>query len=193
MTPFETLRDLLLRDRSIRRFDGGIPVSDSMLRSLIELTRFCHSGRNLQPLRYKIVNDPEKCAEIFPALKWAGYYEDWDGPAENERPTAYIIQCLDTTLTTNPLCDEGLQLEAISLGATSAGLGGCIIKAFDKQLIAESLQIPHNLDIRYVYALGVPAEKTRITVLEPGGDYRYFRDENDVQCVPKLDVKNLII
>ena len=193
MTDFEFLKDLLIKNRSIRRFDSSKTISESTLRSLVELTRFCASGRNLQPLRYRLVTNPIECAALFPALAWAGYYKDWDGPEENERPVAYLVQCIDTELAQDCLCDDGLQLEAITLGATALGISGCIIKAFNVSALIESLAIPPRFKPRYVLALGYPSEKAEIVNLKPDGDIKYYRDESDTQCVPKRSIDTLLI
>lgn len=95
MTYFEIIKTLLKEDRSIRRFDTSRPIMPETLESLVELTRYCASGRNLQPLRYRIVCDPDERRSLFPLLAWAGYLPDWDGPEESERPAAYLVQCLD--------------------------------------------------------------------------------------------------
>lgn len=192
MDKFEILRDLLLSNRSIRRFDNSRPIGDSELKELVGLVRYCASGRNLQPLRYRIVSTREECAAIFPALAWAGYYKDWDGPVPEERPVAYLVQCLDTNLTDNPMCDEGLQLEAITLGASALGIHGCIIKAFNIVKVKEVLHLPENMKPSYVLALGYPAENAHIVDIKDG-DYKYFRNEADEQCVPKRTLSELII
>ena len=106
MTTFDQLRELLKSNRSFRRFDNSLPVGEDTLHRLVGLTRYCSSGRNLQPLRYRLVSSPEECAAVFPALKWAGYLTDWDGPSESERPTAYLIQCIDTELTVENLAEQ---------------------------------------------------------------------------------------
>lgn len=193
MTDFELLKDLLIKNRSIRRFDSSKIISESTLRSLVELTRYCASGRNLQPLRYRLVTNPIECAALFPALAWAGYYKDWDGPEENERPVAYLVQCIDTELAQDCLCDDGLQLEAITLGATALGISGCIIKAFNVSALIESLAIPPRFKPRYVLALGYPSEKAEIVNLKPDGDIKYYRNESDTQCVPKRSIDTLLI
>lgn len=193
MMKFEQLEALLTSNRSIRRFDQSHRVSDEDMRKLVSLTRLCASGRNLQPLRYRIITSERECAEIFPTLAWAGYYKDWAGPAEGERPVAYLVQCLDTRLTDNPLCDEGLHLQTITLGAVSLGLNCCIIKAFNARKVSETLQLPQWFEPRYVLAIGYAAERARIVSLNAEGDYRYYRDEADVQCVPKRELSDLII
>lgn len=193
METFSILKSLLEADRSIRRFDHSRPIGDDTLRKLVDLTRYCASGRNLQPLRYRIVSTEAECEALYPLLAWAGYYKDWDGPAPAERPTAYLVQCLDTQLTNNCLCDDGLQLQAITLGATALGIGGCIIKSFRKNELTEHLRLPSNLEPLYVLALGYPSETARIVPLPADGDIRYFRDSSDIQSVPKRPLPDLLI
>ena len=180
------IRELLERNRSVRRFQGDRRIGEDELKGLVELARFCASGRNIQPLKDRIVCSPEECAAVFPHLKWAGYYSAWDGPEPSERPVAYLVQCLDTEIAMDCLCDDGLQLEAITLGATERGIGGCIIKAFNPAGVAEALGLPEGMKPRYVLALGYPAEEVRLVPMDedaPEG-YKYYRD-GDVQCVPK--------
>ena len=95
------LKDLLLRNRSYRRFEQEVRISEEELTELVGLTCLCASARNAQALKYVIVHEEEKCAEVFPQLAWAGYLKDWDGPEEGERPAAYLIQLLDTRIVEN--------------------------------------------------------------------------------------------
>lgn len=135
------------------------------------------------------------CSKIFPVLKWAGYLPEWPGPQEGERPVAYLIQCLDTAITKDPLCDDGLQLQAITLGYTAKGLAGCIIKAFNAAELSHILSLPDNLIPRYVVAIGYPIEKqVIIDMKEDEKDaFKYFRDENGTHYVPKRQLSELII
>ncbi|MDE6558700.1 MAG: nitroreductase family protein [Muribaculaceae bacterium] len=162
MINFADYRNLLLSDRTVRRFDSRVKIDKETLEHLVELTRYCASGRNAQPLRYYLANTPSDCDKIYPLLKWAGYYSDWDGPEPDERPVAYLIQCLDTEFGPNCLCDDGLQLQSITLGATTLGLGCCIIKAFNAPALSETLSIPERYVPCYVLALGKPAEEVKI-------------------------------
>lgn len=192
---FENLRSLMIADRSVRRFDESKKISSKEIEKLIELTRYCASGRNLQPLKYKIVIEEEEKERIFPLLKWAGYLLDWAGPAPGERPAAYIIQCLDSKYGSNCLCDDGLQLEAITLGMTAMGLGGCIIKSFDHVGIAHEARIDGRYLPRYVVALGYPAEKVQIEDMsgDEDADFKYYRDPDGIHHVPKRPLNELLI
>jgi len=193
-TDFMALRELLKHNRSCRRFTQEC-VSEAMLEELVELVRYTSSGRNAQPLRYRLVWRDEEREALFPSLAWAGYFKDWDGPEQGERPMAYLVQCLDTRLGTDCLCDDGLQLEAITLGATAMGMSGCIIKAFNAQNVSEVLGLPDVMKPRYVLALGFPNERIEIEDMPamPDANFRYYRTPDGVHHVPKRTLKELII
>ena len=194
-TKFEILSELIKADRSYRRFDEKDRIESETISDIVELARYCASGRNLQSMRYYIINDVETCDMIFPHLKWAGYLPEWDGPEEGERPAAYLIQCNDKNITKNYLCDDGLQLQAITLGAVAKGLGCCIIKSFNALKLKEILNIPDHLEALYVLAIGKPVEKVEIEDLkgEEGEDIKYYRTADGVHHVPKRLLKDLIV
>lgn len=195
MERFEALRQLLSEDRSIRRFEQSRRIGMEILTELVDLTRFCASGRNMQPLRYRIVDSEADCAMVYPLLAWAGYFKDWDGPEEGERPSAYLVQCLDTRYGSNCLCDDGLQLQALTLGARSLGIGACIIKAFNAPELKRILNLPDGIEPRYVLALGYPAEKPIIVDTDgtPDADIRYYRTPDGVHHVPKRPLSEIIL
>ncbi|MDE6296669.1 MAG: nitroreductase family protein [Muribaculaceae bacterium] len=192
---FNSFLQLMKSNRSVRRFKEDERVSTNTLRDLVELTRYCPSGRNAQPLRYVMVNSPEECEKVYPVLKWAGYFTDWDGPEQGERPAAYLVQCLDTKYGTNCLCDDGLQLEAITLGMHTLGLAGCIIKAFDVKKLSEVLNLSERYVPRYVLAIGYPAESVEIEDMstDEDADFKYYRTPDGVHHVPKRPLDALII
>lgn len=185
------LKDILFRNRSYRRFYQKERIPDDRLKEWIGLTRFCASARNAQALRYCIVNSEEECARIFPQLAWAGYLTDWAGPEEGERPAAYLIQLLDTRITENCLCDDGIQAQTILLGVVESGFGGCIIKAFKNEVLREILNLPAHMKILYVIALGKPKETVVLEEIR-NEDYKYWRDVGGVHHVPKRKTDELI-
>lgn len=192
---FESLRELMISNRTVRRFNQSMPVGVSILLKLVELTRYSPSGRNAQPLRYRLVTSETEKAKVFPLLKWAGYFKDWDGPAEGERPAAYLVQCLDTDFGQDCLCDDGLHLEAITLGMHALGLAGCIIKAFNGAAVSECLGLDDKYVPRYVLALGYPVETVKIEDMngDSDADFKYYRTADGVHHVPKRPLPELII
>lgn len=187
------LRDLILKNRSYRRFDGASRIDAAVLRELVDLARLSPSGGNLQPLKYMLVSDADGCARVFPHLAWAGYLKDWPGPGENERPTAYILILQDTGIKAHAGCDHGIAAQSIMLGAVERGLGGCIIGSVQREGLRNALNISKEYEIRLVIALGIPVERVVIETAGPGGDIKYWRDGDGVHHVPKRSIRELII
>ena len=167
------LKDLLLQTRSFRRFYEDERLDADVLTAAIDAARLCPSARNAQPLKYRLVTARDECDRLFPTLRWAAYLKDWGGPAEGERPAAYLIQLLDTRIVRDPYCDDGIQALAILLSLAEHGLGGCIIKAFNAKQIQADFRLPDFLEVRTVLALGRPRETVVIEPMSPDGDYRY--------------------
>ena len=134
------LEDLILKTRSYRRFDESARIEIETLRDLVKLARFSASGSNRQPLKFVLSCDPETNAAIFPHTRWAGYLTDWGGPAEGERPTAYIIILGDTEIREAGGVDHGIAAQSIMLGATERGLGGCMIGSIDKPKLRKQIR-----------------------------------------------------
>jgi nitroreductase len=184
--------DLVLKTRSYRRFDESFAIERETLEKLVGLARCVASAGNRQPLKYILSANPETNARIFPCLGWAGYLKDWDGPGSGERPSAYIVILVDKRIGEKIFCDDGIAAQTILLGAVEKGLGGCMIAAINKDKLREELEIPAHFKIQLVLALGSPVEEVTIEDLEPGGDFKYWRDENDVHHVPKRTLDELI-
>lgn len=190
------LGELIIRNRSYRRFYENVKINHVFLEGLIDMARLSASARNIQPLKYIICSEPERNETIFPHLFWAGYLKEWPGPDKGERPSAYIIVLHDTEIETslNLLwCDLGLACQNILLGAVEGGYGGCLIGAFKKDKIIKILHVPSRYDPLLVIALGKPKETVRIEEIDEGQDIRYYRDEGGVHHVPKRRLENLIL
>lgn len=187
------LGELILKNRSYRRFFENVPIEHEILRQLVDLARLSGSAANLQPLKYMLSVDQKMNGSIFPHLRWAGYLKDWDGPSEGERPSGYIIILGDENITKSIGCDHGIAAQSILLGATELGLGGCMIGSIQREGLRRKLEIPTHLEIMLVVALGKPKESVEIEVIGPKGDVKYWRDENAIHHVPKRSLDELII
>ena len=187
------IRDLIMRNRSCRRFYQEVAIERETLRELVDLARLSASAANMQPLKYILSCDRQKNALIFPHLAWAGYLKEWPGPSEGERPSAYILILGDTEITQSFGCDHGIAAQSILLGATEKGLGGCIIAAVQRQELQRALGIPPRYEILLVLALGKPKETVVIEAVGPDGDIKYWRDSEGIHHVPKRRLDDMII
>lgn len=186
------IKDLILKNRSYRRFYQDFQIDCDTLKEIVELARFSASGANLQPLKYILSCTPEKNAKIFSNLAWAGYLKDWEGPDKGERPAAYIIVLGDTEIKSSFSTDSGIASQSILLGATEKGLGGCMLGAINRDKLREALDIPERYKVLLVLALGKPKEKVVLETAEEG-DIKYYRDSEDVHHVPKRPLEELIV
>ena len=187
------IRDLILQNRSCRRFHQEVAIERETLRELMDLARCSASGSNRQPLKYILSCDREKNALIFPHLGFAGQLKDWSGPPEGERPSAYIIILGDTEISKSFGCNHGIAAQSILLGAREKGLGGCMHGSAKKDELRKALNIPPRYEILLVLSLGKPKETVVLEIVGPDGDFKYWRDEGGVHHVPKRSLNDIII
>jgi len=186
------LTNLIKDTRSIRRFHQQKKISRTDLLQMIDAARLGGSARNMQPLKYLIIDDTEECRRIFPHLGWAGYLDSWSGPEEGERPAAYIVCLLDKRLSENADIDLGIASQNLLLTATSLGYGGCRIASFSSKL-PSILSLKDIFKILLIMALGVPKEEVKIDPLPANGSIRYWRDESMIHHVPKRSLEEVIL
>lgn len=185
-------KDLILKTRSYRRFDESFKIDLKTLESLVNYARLSASGANRQPLKYAIFSTPAECEKVFPYLSWAGYLTEWPGPDKGERPSSYIMILGDKSITEIFGTDFGIAAQSIMLGATEAGLGGCMIQSIKREELREELAIPENFEILLILALGKPVENVVIDEIKDN-DVKYWRDSNKTHHVPKRSLKDIII
>ncbi|MCX7590976.1 MAG: nitroreductase family protein [Kiritimatiellae bacterium] len=184
------MKELVKRARSTRRFDQSRPIGKDVLLALVDMARLSPCGGNTQPLRYRIVHDPDECRAIFPFIAWAAALKPWPGPAEGERPTGYILilgqdQTADVT--------TGIAAQTMHLAAAEMGYGCCMLGAIQRDKIKQTLKIPDPYQVKLALAFGVPAEKIVIEEVAAGTDLRYYRTPDDVHHVPKLRLEDVLV
>lgn len=187
------LRDLVLKNRSYRRFDQATPINEQTLRELVDLARQSASASNRQPLKYILSWEPAKNATIFSEVSWARLLKDWGGPAEGERPAAYVVILGDKNISQSYYYDAGIACQSMLLGATEKGLGGCMLGSVNRVELRKTLSIAEHLEILLVVAFGKPAETVVLETAAPGGDVKYYRDAKSVHHVPKRSLEEIII
>ena len=187
------IRDLILQNRSYRRFHQEVTIQIETLRELVDLARLSASAANKQPLKYILSCQPKRNTLIFSHLAWAGYLKDWPGPGEGERPSAYIIMLGDTEISQSFGCDHGIAAQSILLGAIEKGLGGCMIASVQRDGLRQALEIPPGYDILLVLALGKPKETVVIENIGLTGDIKYWRDSEGTHHVPKRLLDDIVI
>lgn len=179
----------IISRRTIRRYVQR-EVPREVLIKCVDAARLSPSARNLQPLKYLIVNDKRLLRPVFKTLKWAGYLPEYQ-PSEDEMPRAYIVILLDKRISEKPGHDAGIAAMSISMVAHDEGLGSCILGSIDRERLCKILKIPKDLEILLVVSLGYPAEQSVIEEMK-GDDVRYWLDEEGVLHVPKRRFEDVV-
>ncbi|MBQ4090478.1 MAG: nitroreductase family protein [Clostridia bacterium] len=183
--------DLVLKNRSVRAFDESRVITREELEYLVSLARVTPSAVNKQPLKYFLACDSETNAKILPMTAWAGLLSDVQLPPKGHAPMAYIVICTDQDILKSSEKDVGIVAQTMLLGAADMGLSGCMIGAFKGEL-HEVLELPENLKISLVVALGKCDENIEIVDIKDG-ETAYFRDEKGNHFVPKRTMDELIV
>jgi len=184
--------DRLRRNRSIRRFHQDRPIPVETLRRWVGNVCLAPSAANLQPLRFVIVGGPEMAAALFVHLRWAAYLKEWPGPAEGERPSAYLVMLGDRRASPYLEVDSGIALQTILLSAVAEGFNGCAIANCNKKEIARLMGTPETLEILMIIALGRSAETVVLDEVKDN-NVRYWRDQAGVHHVPKRRQEDLVL
>ncbi len=183
--------ELILKRRTIRKFRQD-RIDRKILEKLVNAARFAPSGANLQPLKYVIVDEPEKVDAVFKHVRWAGYIAPEGNPREGETPVAYIIILNDPDIRkTGYELDAGAAAQNIMLTALEEGIGSCWLGSIDRDDIRRILNIPEKYVINTAIALGYPAESP--VAEEENGSIKYYKDENGTLHVPKRKLEDIIL
>ena len=187
------LKELVTKARTCRRFKGSETLSTEKLTELIDFARLSASARNAQILRFVTVTDAENRASMDKLVVLGGALTPEQRATDAQRPGGYIVICGPEKMDDFATMDVGIAAQTINLAACEAGLRTCMIGAVKKDEAAELLGLPADLKVKLVLALGVSDEEVRLVSRREDGKLIYYRDDNDVHCVPKITLAEAVI
>ena len=183
-----SLMSLLAKNRSVRGYDHSFQVRHDQLISLVEAARLAPSAMNQQALRYRLVT-VEEAHLVAPHIRLGAALPELHLPFEGTEPQAFVVIC-STKEGRFVDMDLGIATQTILLRAVEMGLNGICIAAFDKEAVAEALQLP--LTPQLIIAIGRSAERIEVVDIAEGESQTYYR-KNDTHFVPKLRTEELIL
>ena len=183
-----SLASLVAKNRSTRGFDTSFKVRKDQLRSLVEVARLVPSARNQQVLRYRLVTEDEAHL-VLPHIRLGGSLPELNITLPGTEPNPFVVICSEKEGRYVDM-DMGIVAQTMLLRAVEMGLNGVIIAAFDRDKIANALNL--SLAPQLLLAVGRSAEQVEITDISLGENVNYYR-ENGVHFVPKLRIEDLII
>lgn len=194
--------ELVRRTRSSRSFDPSVRLTREQLSAWVDCARLSPASMNLQVIKYRLVTEPEECANLLGLTRWAGKLKDVSLPPKGHEPAAYVVICTDAGITENAHTlqkDVGICAEALLLAATAAGHGGCMLGAFDAQQVAHLLSLPNGIVPELILALGKPDETICLTEVSESqdsvseGDRTAYYREAGIHYVPKRSLEDVIL
>ena len=185
-----SLDTLLLHNRSYRGFDRDYVVHRRQLDAMIAVNVKVASSVNMQRLRFRpVVKGPEADA-VNKYIRMGRGLPHLQLPFPGREPEAFIVVC--STAAENPGIDIdlGISVQSMLLKAVEMGLGGLIIRNFDREPIREALALPYEPIC--VIAVGKPAEQIELVPVHEGEQLQYYRRDG-VHYVPKLTAEDLTL
>ena len=185
-----SLDTLLLHNRSYRGFDRDYVVHRRQLDAMIAVNVKVASSVNMQRLRFRpVVQGPEADA-VNKYIRMGRGLPHLQLPFPGREPEAFIVVC--STAAENPGIDIdlGISVQSMLLKAVEMGLGGLIIRNFDREPIREALALPYEPIC--VIAVGKPAERIELVPVHEGDKLTYYRRDG-VHYVPKLTPEDLTL
>lgn len=187
------LKELVTKARTCRRFKGDAVLSTDALTALVDYARLSASARNAQILRFVTISDAETRAAMDKLVVLGGALTPDQRATDAQRPGGYIVICGPDKMDDFATMDVGIAAQTINLAACEAGLNTCMIGAVKKDEAAQLIGLPDELKVKLVMALGVSDEEVRLVGRRDDGKLIYYRDENDIHCVPKISLEEAVI
>ncbi len=139
--------------RSIRSYDPRDVEEDKLLR-VLESGRLSPSAGNRQERIFIVIKDTNTRKLLSEAAKNQGFVAE--APvviAACSVEKEYIMNCGQLAY---PI-DTAIAVDHMTLQAVEEGLGTCWVGAFDEEKVKELLNIPHDIRVVALLALGYPS------------------------------------
>ena len=153
------LLSLLQKRRSIRKFTDQ-KVETEKIDALIEAALRAPSGRGIYPWEFVVITDEAVLEKLSRA-------KDKGGAFIKNAPLGIVV-CADPDKTDTWIEDASIASIIVQLAAESLGLGSCWIQIRNRMhdstepaepYITELLNLPSNLKVLSMVAIGYPAEE----------------------------------
>ncbi len=188
------LKQIIKANRSYRKFIHNEKIDEGIIMEWIDNARYVASSKNRQPVRFIIITESMEVQQICDHMQWARHLKNWQGPTKEQKPAALLVVCTDENINKNAQTDVGIITQTILLQAVNDGYGGCLLRSIDRKLIRNKFNLPENIAIDMVVALGKPDQSITLEEMDVNSDNTdYWEDENGVHHVPKRALVDFVL
>jgi nitroreductase len=146
-----------IRNRYSCRSYHDKPLEQDKLRAVLEAARLAPSAKNLQDWRFVVVTDKQTKKKVVAAANNQTFLETASVIIVACTVSDHVMRCGQAV---GPI-DVAIALEHMCLEATELGLATCWIGSFYPDKVKQILDIPDNVMIVELLALGYPADTAR--------------------------------
>jgi nitroreductase len=139
------------------------PIEPEKLEQIFEAARLAPSAKNLQDWRFVVVTDKEKKRKLSEAANNQKFIENAGVIIVACSNSKEVMRCGQSI---GPI-DVAIALEHIALQATELGLATCWIGSFYPEKVRPIVEIPKDITIVELMALGYPADSLKFRTREP--------------------------
>jgi len=157
-----TVVEAILRRYSCRAYQDK-PIEQDKLDKIFEAARQAPSAKNLQDWRFVVVTDKTLKQQVADCTNQVKAFGQAGAVIAACSVCKEIMQCGQQIA---PI-DVAIAMEHIALMATELGLATCWIGSFDAEKVRQVLEIPKEVAIIELMALGYPEKGYRQTTREP--------------------------
>lgn len=185
---------MALKERRTVRFFQQEPVPDQDLAELLDAARVASCGGNKQRLRYQVVRDRKLAERVFAQTAWAALVQPRRNPQWGSTAPLHFIAVL-APVNGGSVChaDAGAAIQSMQLLAFAKGLGCCWLGAIQRDKLQEILEVPADMQVLYLLAVGYPAEAPVSEDVPAEAPLAYYLDEQQRLHVPKIHRDELAI
>lgn len=163
MGNYDSILQLIKTRQSCRDYQDKA-VNRADIEKLLDAGRMAPSACNSQPWHFVAIDGQE--ASKMPQFLKRGRVNSWTECVKNY----IIITETKAVLFSGATCDSqhyaqldlGISTGYMTLAATALGLSTCILGCFDEDGLKETYNIPKNVTIRLVLAVGYASETEKI-------------------------------
>lgn len=188
---FMRIEEIILRRRSLRRFKRE-PIDEALLKKIVECGAFYPSRKNKQPIKLLVINQPDTLDVIFNHILWGSKVPIFKEFADPQfAPVAYIIVLIDRDIADKGFEYEvGASIENMLLCATAYNIGSVWLKSINRMPISSYLELPSNVEIDSIVAMGHPAHTS--VIIEHHENTSIITDKDLNLYIPKRSTDDII-
>ncbi len=160
---------MITERRSIRKYKDEV-VPESLLKEIVEVSKYAPSWANFQIARYNFISDPEVIARISEeGVNGFVYNKSTLENAKNILVLSFVkgksgkLDPEGDYATTKSqeweMFDTGIACQTFCLAAHEKGVGTCIFGVIDEKAISEIIGLPEDETVGTVITLGYPDEE----------------------------------